>query len=65
MCQIHQEAAEMYRKAMKKCQQIVVDSGEDLWYDCKNRLATLEYNLAELHISSYQHQVLDCLLVDE
>ena len=55
--QVHQEVAELYRKAIKKCQQIAVEAGDDMWCSCKDRLATLEYNLAELHISFYREQV--------
>ena len=55
--QVHQEVAELYRKAIKKCQQITVEAGDDMWCSCKDRLATLEYNLAELHISFYREQV--------
>ena len=60
MWQVHQEVAELYRKAIKKCQLIAVEPGEDMWSSCRDRLATLEYNLAELHMSLHREQVSSC-----
>ncbi|XP_076460527.1 erythroid differentiation-related factor 1-like isoform X2 [Babylonia areolata] len=47
------EVGEMYRKGMKQCQKIEAEVGESLWFCCKDRLASLDYNLAEMHVASY------------
>ncbi|KAL8603664.1 hypothetical protein ACOMHN_017161 [Nucella lapillus] len=50
------EVGELYRSAMKKCQKIEVEAGDPLWFSCKDRLATLEFNLGEVYVQSYYLQ---------
>jgi hypothetical protein len=48
---------ELFRKAIKKCHQMVTEEGQEWWLHCKDRIAMLEYHMAGLHISAAIAQV--------